>query len=50
MEQWEINKPLGECFGSGRKIEYGEEKRLFGTKQTFTFVRNKEPKAGPEEG
>ena len=25
MDQWEINKPLGECFGSGRKIEYGEE-------------------------
>ncbi|MCX5634381.1 MAG: hypothetical protein NTW55_00870 [Planctomycetota bacterium] len=25
MEQWEINKPLGQCFGSGRKIEYGEE-------------------------
>ncbi len=25
MEQWEINKPLGQCYGSGRKIEYGEE-------------------------
>lgn len=25
MEQWEINKPLGQCHGSGRKIEYGEE-------------------------
>ena len=25
MDQWEINKPLGQCFGSGRKIEYGEE-------------------------
>jgi len=25
MDQWEINKPLGECYGSGKKIEYGEE-------------------------
>jgi hypothetical protein len=25
MGDWEINRPLGECFGSGRKIEYGEE-------------------------
>ncbi|MBL7189060.1 MAG: hypothetical protein ISS70_22260 [Phycisphaerae bacterium] len=25
MSDWEINKPLGQCFGSGRKIEYGEE-------------------------
>lgn len=25
MEEWEIDKPVGECYGSGRKIEYGEE-------------------------
>ena len=25
MEEWEINKPLGQCYGTGRKIEYGEE-------------------------
>ena len=25
MEEWEINKPLGQCSGTGRKIEYGEE-------------------------
>jgi hypothetical protein len=25
MSEWEINKPLGQCFGTGRKIEYGEE-------------------------
>ena len=25
MNDWEINKPLGQCYGSGRKIEYGEE-------------------------
>lgn len=25
MDQWEINKPLGECFGSGRAIEPGQE-------------------------
>jgi hypothetical protein len=25
MSDWEINKPLGQCFGSGRKIEHGEE-------------------------
>lgn len=25
MSDWEINKPLGQCFGSGRKIENGEE-------------------------
>lgn len=25
MEEWEIEKPLGQCFGSGRKIEYSEE-------------------------
>ena len=25
MSEWEINKPLGQCYGSGRKIEYGEE-------------------------
>ena len=24
-EQWQINKPIGECFGTGRKIEAGEE-------------------------
>ncbi len=25
MEDWEINKPLGQCWGTGKKIEYGEE-------------------------
>ncbi len=25
MGEWEINKPLGQCWGSGRKIEYGQE-------------------------
>ncbi|MHC4482115.1 MAG: hypothetical protein ACYSW4_01060 [Planctomycetota bacterium] len=25
MEEWEIEKPLGQCWGSGKKIEYGEE-------------------------
>jgi len=25
MGDWEINKPLGQCYGSGRKIEHGEE-------------------------
>ncbi len=25
MNEWEINKPLGQCYGTGRKIEYGEE-------------------------
>lgn len=25
MDEWEIDKPLGQCCGSGRKIEYGEE-------------------------
>jgi hypothetical protein len=25
MEEWEINKPLGQCYGTGRKIESGEE-------------------------
>lgn len=25
MGDWEINKPLGQCYGNGRKIEYGEE-------------------------
>ena len=25
MGEWEINKPLGQCHGSGKKIEYGEE-------------------------
>jgi hypothetical protein len=25
MADWEINKPLGQCCGSGRKIEAGEE-------------------------
>ncbi|MHC4336481.1 MAG: hypothetical protein ACYSTG_00825 [Planctomycetota bacterium] len=25
MEEWEIEKPLGHCWGSGKKIEYGEE-------------------------
>ncbi len=25
MADWEINRPLGECSGSGRKIEAGEE-------------------------
>jgi hypothetical protein len=25
MADWEINKPLGQCCGSGRKIESGEE-------------------------
>jgi len=25
MDQWEINKPLGQCYGSGKKIGYGEE-------------------------
>jgi len=25
MDEWVINRPLGQCCGSGRKIEYGEE-------------------------
>ena len=25
MEEWEINKPLGRCCGTDRKIEFGEE-------------------------
>ncbi len=25
MGDWEINKPLGHCYGKGRKIEHGEE-------------------------
>ncbi|MBW7991201.1 MAG: hypothetical protein FVQ84_14455 [Planctomycetes bacterium] len=25
MDQWEVNKPLGLCYGTGRKIEPGEE-------------------------
>ncbi len=25
MDEWEIDKPLGHCYGTGRKIEYGEE-------------------------
>ena len=25
MDEWEINKPLGQCHGTERKIEYGEE-------------------------
>ncbi len=25
MDNWEINKPLGQCCGTGRKIDYGEE-------------------------
>jgi hypothetical protein len=25
MDEWEIDKPVGCCYGSGKKIEYGEE-------------------------
>jgi hypothetical protein len=25
MEEWEVEKPLGQCYGSGRKIGYGED-------------------------
>jgi hypothetical protein len=25
MDEWEINRPLGQCCGSGKKIGYGEE-------------------------
>jgi len=25
MDEWEIDKPLGHCYGTGRKIEYDEE-------------------------
>ncbi len=25
MDEWEINRPLGQCCGSGKKIRYGEE-------------------------
>jgi hypothetical protein len=25
MDEWEIDKPLGQCWGTGRKIEAGEE-------------------------
>ncbi len=25
MSEWEIDKPLGQCSGTGKKIEYGEE-------------------------
>lgn len=25
MNDWAINKPLGQCYGTGQKIEYGQE-------------------------
>ena len=25
MNEWEINKPLGQCYGTGETIEYGQE-------------------------
>jgi len=25
MDEWEIDKPLGQCYGTGKKIEFGEE-------------------------
>ena len=25
MDEWEINKPLEKCYGTGKKIEHGEE-------------------------
>lgn len=25
MSEWEVDKPFGRCYGTGRKIEYGEE-------------------------
>jgi hypothetical protein len=25
MDEWEIDKPLGQCYGTEKKIEYGEE-------------------------
>jgi hypothetical protein len=25
MDEWEIDKPLGQCYGTGRKIEHGQE-------------------------
>jgi hypothetical protein len=25
MDEWEINRPLGQCCGSGKKIKHGEE-------------------------
>ncbi len=25
MDEWEVSKPLGQCCGTGKKIEYGEE-------------------------
>ena len=25
MSDWEVDKPLGQCYGTGRKIEHGEE-------------------------
>jgi hypothetical protein len=25
MSNWEVDKPLGQCYGTGRKIEHGEE-------------------------
>jgi len=25
MDEWEIEKPLGHCWGTGKKIEYGQE-------------------------
>jgi len=25
MDEWEIDKPLGHCYGTGKKIEYSEE-------------------------
>jgi len=25
MSEWEVDRPLGQCYGTGRKIEHGEE-------------------------
>ena len=25
MDEWEVSKPVGQCYGSNKKIEYGEE-------------------------
>ena len=43
MAEWEINKPIGQCSGSERAIEYGEEyfERNLGVTYTDDFKLHK---------
>jgi len=49
MGEWEINKPLGQCHGTEKKIEYGEEYFESQKPDVFCYWKSRLPEPGQKK-